>query len=167
MIKEIFSRKALTSVAAVVVFSVGLSGCGGGNGFASNAQIDANATVLSADFANRVNRMVLGLGTVTGLKDASVSALFDARYLDAGYTKATLSIDMASNSDALASNLDLSLFPSGTISNVVIGACDSQNVCTLSATLTNSDADVTEVNFTTKVIATGTGYTFYGDQNNS
>ena len=166
---SLFSRSptGIARVAVGLVASITLAACGGGNGFAGNAQLDANASVFAADFANRVNRMVLGLGTVSGLKDSSILALFDSKYLDAGYTKATLAVDMAANSEALTANSDLSLFPSGTVSNVVIGSCDSQNVCTLSATLTNSDADVTEVNFTTKVISTGNGFVFYGDQNNS
>jgi len=161
------TSKKTVRLAICIAVAATLAACGGGNGFASNAQIDANASVFAADFANRVNRMVLGLSSVAGLKDSSVFALFDSKYLDAGYTKTTLTADMAANSDALAANLDLSLFPSATLSNIVIGSCDAQNICTLNATLTNADADVTEVNFTTKVIYTGSGYVFYGDQTSS
>ena len=141
------------------LLSAMLSACGGGT--------DAAAISFASNFSNSVDRLISGLGSVAGLQDTSVLTLFDAKYLDTGYNKATLAADMASNGAALAANSDLSLFPSATVSNIVISSCDAQNVCVMTGTLINTDADVTQVNFTTKVISTGSGYVFYGDQSNS
>jgi lipopolysaccharide export system protein LptA len=50
------------------------------------------------------------------------------------------------------------------LSEVSIDACDANNVCTLTGTLTNSDADTTSVTFTTQVKITDGKVRLYGDQ---
>jgi hypothetical protein len=61
----------------------------------------------------------------------------------------------------------LSLFPLAQITSAVISNCDANNVCTLSATLVNSDADTTSVDFSTKVILVAGAFYFYGDQSST
>ena len=71
------------------------------------------------------------------------------------------------NSDALATTPELSLFPLAQVTNPVITFCDGNNVCTLNATLVNSDADITSVDFSTKVIIVSGVVYFYGDQSST
>jgi hypothetical protein len=45
--------------------------------------------------------------------------------------------------------------------------CDTKDICTLTGTLTNSDADITSVEFSTKVLVmSGVAY-LYGDQSSN
>jgi hypothetical protein len=47
---------------------------------------------------------------------------------------------------------------------VTISGCDAANVCTLTATLTNADADTTTVSFTTRVSFSNNKFRLLGDQ---
>ena len=132
-----------------------LSACGGGS---SSAAADAT-TLLST-----TNLFLSGLGTTNGLTSTTASDLFDAKYLDMGVKKADVLAALSANAVALPANSDLSLFPAAQISNATFTNCDSNAVCTMAATLTNSDVDETSVDITTKVkLVSGVLY-LYGDQ---
>lgn len=146
--------KTLNVFPLAIGMSVVLAACGGSSSVPVNASITASA----------LNAMLGNLSTAAGLSSRETLASFDASYADAGYTLAMLVADLAANAEALKTVPDFSLFPGGTLSNVVIDGCDIKNVCTMTATLTNSDADVTAVNFSTKVKFSGDSYLLLGDQ---
>ena len=143
--------KSLNVFPLAISMSVVLAACGGASDKTGGAVSTFNATLSN-------------LSTEAGLASPATLASFDASYMDAGYTRAMLIADLAANADALKTNPDLSLFPGGTLSNVVIAGCDIKNVCTMTATLTNSDADVTAVDFSTKVVLSNGTYFLLGDQ---
>ena len=145
----------LSGFSLSVSLVVSLAACGGG-GPDNKAAVSATVSALNATLSN--------LSTEAGLASAATPASFDVGYMDAGYTRAMLIAALAANADALKTNPDLSLFPGGTLSNVVIAGCDMKNVCTMTATLTNSDADVTAVDFSTKVVFSDGAYRLLGDQ---
>ena len=132
-----------------------LNACGGGG---SSAMADAT-TLLST-----TNLFLAGLGTTSGLNSTTANDLFDSKYLDMGVKKADVLATLSANATALPANPDLTLFPAAQISNATFSNCDSDAVCTMMATYTNSDIDVTAVDITTKVkIVSGILY-LYGDQ---
>ena len=143
--------KKLSGFSLAISLAVSLAACGGGSDKTGAAVSTFNATLSN-------------LSNVAGLSSPATLASFDASYMDAGYTRAMLVAELAANADALQTNPDLSLFPGGTLSNVVIAGCDIKNVCTMTATLTNSDADVTAVDFSTKVVLSNGTYLLLGDQ---
>lgn len=148
-----FYRIRPFAVAASVAAIVGA--CGGGS---SSATADAS-TLLST-----TNLFLAGLGTASGLSSTTANDLFDAKYLDMGVKKADVLAALSANAQALPANDDLSLFPAAQISNATFTNCTSDAVCTMMATYTNSDIDVTTVDITTKVkIVSGVLY-LYGDQ---
>lgn len=155
--KQQILRK-LKGFSLAISTTVVLAACGGGSD---------NTPAFASRLASTFNVMVGQLSTAAGLAGAATLESFDAAYLDAGYSRAMLATDLAANANALTSDPDLSLFPAGTLSNAVIEGCDAKNVCTLRATLTNSDADVTSVDFSTKVVFSNGAYRFLGDQANS
>ncbi|MBC7414088.1 MAG: hypothetical protein H7327_04040 [Herminiimonas sp.] len=132
-----------------------LSACGGGS---SSATADATKLLSTTNF------FLAGLDTTSGLTSPTASDLYDAKYLDMGVKKADVLAALSANAQALPANAELSLFPGGQLSNATFTNCDSDAVCTMMATLTNSDVDVTTVDITTKVkIVSGVLY-LYGDQ---
>jgi hypothetical protein len=155
--------KHLTFSSPIVITSIFVSvltACGGG----AVVSPESWNRVYTADYSTKVANVLSSLTTAAGLKDSSVLELFSAKYKDDGYTKAQLTANLAAIGDSLMTDPDLSLFPMGTLSNVTISGCNAEGICDLSATLTNSDADITQVSFTTKVISIPNGYAFYGDQ---
>lgn len=141
----------LSGFSLAISLAVSLAACGGGSDKTGAAVSTFNATLGN-------------LSTGAGLASPATLASFDASYMDAGYTRAMMVADLAANADALQTNPDLSLFPGGTLSNVVIAGCDIKDVCTMTATLTNSDADVTAVDFSTKVVFSNGTYLLLGNQ---
>ena len=132
-----------------------LNACGGGS---SSPTADAT-TLLST-----TNLFLAGLGTTSGLNSTTSNDLFDAKYLDMGVKKADVLASLSANATALPENPDLSLFPAAQISNATFTNCSSDAVCTMTATFTNSDIDVTAVDISTKVkLVSGILY-LYGDQ---
>ena len=154
-----------TSLATVLVSALmTLSGCGGG----SNSYVGANGTATAADaFATKVSAAYAALVTGSGLTSSAVADLFDAKYLDMGLNKTGVLDVLKANSVALGTTPELSLFPLAQVTNPVITFCDANNVCTLNATLVNSDADTTSVDFSTKVIIVSGLVYFYGDQSST
>ena len=127
---------------------------------ASTAPTAAQQTAFATDYTGGVN----ALGGFGGLTSTAFVDNFDDAFLDAGYTKAQVRDNLAQEAAAMAISPDLSSFPMGQLSDVTITACDASGVCTLTATLTNSDADATAVTFTTQVKVSNGKVRLYGDQ---
>ena len=89
---------------------------------------------------------------------------FDTAYLDAGLKKTDLVATVSLNAQTLGTNPELSLFPTSSVSKGTVSNCDANNICTFSGTLTNTDADTTSVDFTTKVKNVNGALYLYGDQ---
>jgi hypothetical protein len=156
------SRLSLSSI--VVSALVTLSACGGGG----SSYASGNGTeTAAASFATKVSAAYTSLAASSGLTSAALADLFNANYLDMAFNKTSVLAVFKANSDALATTPELSLFPLAQVTNPVITFCDGNNVCTLNATLVNSDADTTSVDFSTKVIIVSGVVYFYGDQSST
>jgi len=151
--KRVFSSSIVLSTLLT------LSACGGGS-----TTIDLQAT--ATDFSAKVSSNLSALTSSAGLKSQALLDLFDEKFLDGGFTKAALVDLLGINSTTLATNPELSLFPTATVSNAKV-TCGDTNICTLSGTITNSDADTTSVDFSTKVLVNTRGVFFYGDQSST
>ena len=127
---------------------------------ASTAPTAAQQTAFATDYTGGVN----ALGGYSGLTSTAFVDNFDDAFLDAGYTKAQVRDNLAQEAAASAISPDLSSFPTGQLSDMAITNCDASGVCTLTATLTNSDADATAVTFTTQVKISNGKVRLYGDQ---
>lgn len=151
---------------STLVFStaLALSACGGSSSGSSNFD---NVQVTANLFALQYTSGLSSLNTSAGLNSKVVSDLFDAKYLDGGFSKIDLSAVLAANAQALTATPELSLFPVTGVTNASVSGCDSNGICTLNATLTNSDVDTTSVNFSTKVIVINGQIYLYGDQSST
>jgi hypothetical protein len=148
-------RRTFFAAAAVVAANL-LTACGGGDGITT--------TSAAAGFSANVNSAFAALATTAGLTSSAIADLFDASYLDAGLKKSDVLALLSADSQALAASPDLSLFPMAMVSNVTMTNCDSAGICMLNGTLTNTDADTTAVDFSTKVKFINGMVYFYGDQ---
>jgi hypothetical protein len=148
-------------IAAVGSLAVLLTACGGGS---NSSPVSPLTSTNKQAFAAAYNSGLGALGSYAGLTNASFLDLFDGTFLDAGYAKTDVAANLAQESAAMAIAPDLSLYPMASLSGVSIDACDANNVCTLTGTLTNSDADTTSVTFTTQVKISDGKVRLYGDQ---
>lgn len=155
------SRTSLSTIVVSVLMT--LSACGG----SSDSGSSATTAGLADSFAAKANAAYAALATSSGLTSKAVADLFDAKYLDMSFTKTIVLDALKANSEALGTTPELSLFPLAQVTNPVISNCDSSGVCTLNATLVNSDADTTSVDFSTKVIIVSGVFYFYGDQSST
>jgi hypothetical protein len=151
--KRVFSSSIVLSTLLT------LSACGGGS-----TTIDLQAT--ATDFSARVSSSLSALTSSAGLKSQALLDLFDEKFLDGGFTRADLVSLLSTNATTLETNPELSLFPMATVTNAKV-TCGDTNICTLTGTITNSDADTTSVDFSTKVLVNTRGVFFYGDQSST
>jgi len=148
-----------------------LAACGGG-GDDFTSDTDAQSSFISA-----YNSGLGTLGSVAGLASSSFRDLFDAAYTDSGMTRAAVVAALDSDAAALKEVPDLQAFPIAQLSKASISNCNTATkICTLTGTLTNSDADptgadasaVTEVTFSTQVRYDASGkFRLLGDQSKS
>jgi hypothetical protein len=124
-------------VIATCVF--GLLACGSDN---SN---------IEGDFASSLSRSVETSQTSAGLTSTATADLFDVAFKDGGVTQAAQVAYIKAEAQAISAYSDLSGFAGFTLSNVKVTNCDASSVCTMTATLTNTDADTTTADITTKV----------------
>jgi hypothetical protein len=144
-----WSRAALCIGASAV-----LAACGGGDGPDSVAGLTPYATAIAQT------------NTAAGLNSSALQSSFASGYLDAGMTQAQLMDALGKDAAGFAS-AESSGLPVASLTDVAIGNCNSNSVCTLTGTLTNSDADATAVPFTTQVVLEGGNYRVLGDQKSS
>lgn len=148
-----------------------LAACGGGDDDVTS-DADAQASFISAYTAG-----LDALGSYVGLVSSTFRDLFDAGYTDSGMTKTDIVAALDSEVTAMQASPDFPAFPMAKLSKASIGNCDAATrICTLTGTLSNSDADptgadtsaVTEVNFTTQVRYDADGKVrLLGDQSKS
>ena len=149
-----------------------LTACGGGSdgggqaffplpsGGASN-----DTSQQAAAFATDYGSGLAALNSYSGLTNTAFLNNFDDTFLDAGYSKPQVRDAMAQEAAAvLLFSTQLSSFPSVKLSAVTITGCNAANVCTLTATLTNTDVDTTAVTFTTQLSYVGGKFRLLGDQ---
>jgi hypothetical protein len=135
-----------------------LSACGGSDN-------NSNPTTPTSDFNSNLQTSVATAATSAGLTSATTTDLIDAAYKDSGNTRTSQLAYLQAEATAITANTDLSGFVGYTVSNIQISNCESNNVCTMTATLTNTDADTTTADITTKVKQGTDGkYRLYGDQ---
>ena len=154
MITNRFFSSSLILSAALTI-----SACGG------NSTFDLEAAAI--DLSTKISSYMSELATSVGFNSKSLSNLFDEKFLDGGFTKADLVSSLTATTTALSTNPELSLFPMANITNSKVFGCDNNGICSMSATLTNSDADTTSIDFSTKVILNAGVVYFYGDQSST
>jgi hypothetical protein len=145
------------ALASAAVAMATLAACGGGGGGES----------LDETFVRDYGSALAGTSTPAGLGSTSLKQSFDDKFLDAGYTKADVVANLDQDAQALSANADYSLFPQLTLADASVGNCGTDNVCTLTGTLTNNDADATSVPISVRVLLSNGGYRLYGDQKTS
>ncbi len=137
-----------------------ITACGGGGG-------PDTITLLQTKFVNAVSASFQSLAGFKALTSTSFQDLFDSGYLDSSITKTTAAANFTQDQTASAS-ADWSAFPFAALSNVAVTNCNAAQVCTMTGTLTNTDADSTTIDFSTLVkIGTDGQMRFYGDQSSS
>lgn len=147
-----------------------LAACGGGGD--DNVAItppptgaSPNDSARQASFATDYGAGLAALNSYGGLTDAVFLDNYDEAFLDGGYTKAKVRAALAQEAAALLLlSSQLSSFPAVKLSAVTINGCDAANVCTLTATLTNTDVDTTSVSFTSRLSFSGGKFRLLGDQ---
>jgi hypothetical protein len=147
-----------------------LAACGGGGGddevaaTPPPAVASPNEAARQAKFATDYASGLAALNTYGGLTDPAFLDNFDDAFLDAGYSKAQVRDALSQEAAAqLLFSTQLSSFPAVKLSAVTITGCDAANVCTLNATLSNSDVDTTTVTFATRVVFAGGKFRLLGD----
>jgi hypothetical protein len=132
-----------------------------------NTNLPTNAAQQAA-FISDYGTGVTALNSYGGLTSTTFPDLFDDAFLDAGYTKPQVRANLAQEAAAQAISAELSSFAAVKLSAVSIGNCDARNICVLTATLTNTDADTTAATFTTQLKYDNAGkFRLYGDQQGS
>lgn len=146
-----------------------LTACGGGGSgqtvfFPPSGGANDPAQQAGA-FATDYGTGLAALNGYGGLTNTAFLDNFDDAFLDAGYTKPQVRDALAQEAAALLLfSTQLSSFPSVKLSAVTITGCNAANVCTLTATLTNTDVDTTSVTFTTQLSFVGGKLRLLGDQ---
>jgi hypothetical protein len=117
------------------------------------------------DFASSLQKSVETSQTSAGLMSTTTADLLDSAYKDSGVTQPAQIAYQKAQADAMTAYSDLSGFAGFKLSNVQVFGCDASNVCTMTATLTNADADTTTADITTKVKVGSDGkIRLFGDQ---
>jgi len=157
-------RISAVTMAVAGLLVAGLTGCGGGG------SSDPNASVSSGPAAALVVNYASGLAALNskqGLQSTTFANLFSSTFLDAGYTRAQLTDNLAKDAASLDGAAAVSLFPNVTLTKTSLDCPAGSNICTLTGTLANSDADLTEATFSTQVINNNGTYQLLGDQKSS
>lgn len=164
-------RFVLASSLLAVLTACGGGGDGGGQAFffpppsGGGAGGSNDTTQQAAAFATDYGSGLAALNSYGGLTNTAFLNNFDDAFLDAGYSKPQVRDALAQEAAALLLfSTELSSFPSVKLSAVSITGCNAANVCTLTATLTNSDVDTTAVTFTTQLSYVGGKFRLLGDQ---
>ncbi|MDM0119397.1 hypothetical protein [Variovorax arabinosiphilus] len=124
-----------------------------------------NDAARQAAFATDFGAGLASLNSYGGLTNTAFLDNYDDAFLDAGYSKAQVRDALTQEAAALLLfSTQLSSFPAVKLSAVTINGCDAANVCTLTATLTNTDVDTTSVTFTSRLSFTGGKFRLLGDQ---
>ena len=150
-----FFRKfwVLTATSALAL----LVACGSGGG--GTASLSSLTTSLATSLTSALSAMSSNQANY-----ASFVSLLDSNFKQDGFTSATLSAALAADAAALPNDVS---FPNITYSDATISNCNAAQVCDLTVTVTNSDADTVSTSMVLKVVLTPSGYKLYGDQSAS
>lgn len=151
------NKSSLRVLLAALAAASALAACGGGG---SSPDVPTAPATGAATYATLLSQ----LSTPAGLTSSQAASVFDDNYLDSGMTKPQVIDALGKEGVALAGVAEHSLFPQASLSDVQVSGCDTNNVCTLTGTLVNSDADSTSVQFSTKVVNNNGTYRLLGDQ---
>lgn len=150
-----------------------VAACGGGGGGDSTPPAPGTDVVVvtptsMATFVSGYTGGLAALNTYAGLTSASFLDLFDTAFLDAGTSKTQVASNLSQEAVVVAASPDFPSFPMARLSDASITNCNATTqVCTLTGTLTNADADTTAVTFSTQVkVATDGKVRLLGDQSN-
>ena len=136
-----------------------LAACGGGDVVVGGGDVTTD-TAARSDFISSYTAGLDTLGSYGGLFSVAFRNLFDNGFAESGVTKSQVTAALDGEAYALQASPDFPAFPMAKLSNASIGNCDAATkICTLTGTLSNSDADptgadasaATEVTFTTQV----------------
>lgn len=142
------------SAGLTIVAAAGLAACGGSDG--------PDAVAGATSYANAIAQM----NSATGVTSPALQEALAAGYLDSGMTRAQV-LDALGKDAAGFGSADYSGLPLTSLTDVAVTACSPSNVCTLTGTLTNSDADTTAVPFSTQIVLENGTYRVLGDQKSS
>jgi hypothetical protein len=137
-----------------------LTACGGGG---SSTAGSGDSSAFAASYAANLSQ----LSTAAVLTSPALQDQFSTNYLDAGTTKTQVVAALNQDAAAIGADSSFSLFPMGSLTDVSVSNCNSANVCTLTGTLTNADADSTSVPFATQIVLENGTWRLYGDQQSS
>jgi hypothetical protein len=151
-------RNSWRTACAFALTAAALAACGGGGG---------DPVDPVAGFQNGYAAPLAQAASPSTLTSASFQDSFATNYLDAGTTRAQVVDALGKDAAATTASTDFSSFPVASLTNVTVGDCGSDNICTATGTLTNSDADATTVPFTAKVVLERGIYRVLGDQKSS
>jgi hypothetical protein len=153
------------NLAGGIALAAALSACGGGNDGVAPEPSPSPAAISS--FATVYASALAGTASFAGLNSGVLADQFDGAFLDGGIAKADVMAAIQAEAQAAAVSPDFPGFAQVALSGVTVTNCDTATqVCTLTGTLTNSDADTTSVSFTTQVKMTDK-VRLYGDQSKS
>jgi hypothetical protein len=143
-----------------------LSACGGGSDTLSPD--NGSNSDKQGNFIAGYTAGLKVVNSYAGLSSAFFADLFDVAFLDAGNTQALAMTYLAQEAAATAASAELPLFPMVSLSAATITACNSADVCTLTATLSNNDVDASAdntnaVTFTTQVKYSSGKFRLLGD----
>ena len=139
--------------ALAIVAAAGLAACGGSDG--------PDPVAGANDYASAIAQM----NSAAGVGSPALQAAIATDYLDAGMTRAQV-VD-ALGKDAAGFGGGFSGLPVAGLTDVAVTGCNASNVCTLTGTLTNADADATAVPFSTQIVLENGSYRVLGDQKSS
>ena len=134
--------------------AAGLSACGGSDGPDAMAGASAYASALAQT------------NSAAGATSPALQSALAADYLDAGVTRAQV-LDALGKDAAGFGTAEFSGLPGVTLTDVNVSGCNASNVCTLTGTLANADADTTAVPFSTQIVLDNGSYRVLGDQKSS
>lgn len=154
------TKSSLRALLGALAAAAALAACGGGGGSSPAGSTDVSSGTGATTYAALLSQ----LNTPAGLAGSRADAVFHDDYLDSGMTKPQVIDALAKEGAALSASSEHSLFPQAALSDVQVTGCDANNVCTMTGTLLNSDADNTSIQFSTKVVNSNGTYRLLGDQ---
>jgi hypothetical protein len=148
------STTNLWRAALAMAAAAGLAACGGSDGPDPVAGANGYASALAQ------------MTSAAGVNSPALQSALATDYLDAGIARAQVLDALGKDATGFGS-ADFSGLPVAILTDVTVTACNASNVCTLTGTLANADADTTAVPFSTQIVLDNGSYRLLGDQKSS
>lgn len=152
-----------SSVAAMLL----VAACGGGDSVSSASTPVKPLAVTSADVSAFVNSYKDATGSVDKLASPAFADVVDDDFLDAGYNKAQLKVNLAADKLAVTGGTLAadSAFPLIAVNAGIQSQCnDSTGICQLVVTYVNPAPDLTMTTDVVQVRKSGGKLRLFGDQ---